>query len=76
MTGLTERHEVQAARDDMRVAKARLAVVSDLVGQSQAKYEATHEILRASQAVIDAAGHSLDALDRALQLNEQEEERG
>lgn len=76
MTALTERSEVQAARDDVRVVNARLAVVSDLVGQSLSKYEATHEILRASQAVIDAAGHSLDALDRALQIVEQEEERG
>lgn len=76
MSDLTERHEVQAARDDVRVVKDRLAVVSDLVGQKQHLWDVAHEALRAAQSATETAGYALDALDRAMQLNEQEEERG
>lgn len=76
MTALTERSEVQAAREHVSVIKSLLEGVTDVVGLSEVKYTATSELIKASRAVTTALGHNLDALDRALQLNEQEEERG
>lgn len=72
----TERSVVQAARDEVRVIKSILDGLSDVIGLSEVKYTATSELLRASQAVTAALGYNLDAVDRALQIVEQEKERG
>lgn len=72
----TVRSEVSAAREQVSVIKSLLAGVDSAVATQEAVFTATAELLRAAQSITGALAHTLTALDRALQLNEQEEERG
>lgn len=73
---MTARLELSAAHDHLVMAKTSLEFVEALAQAENAVWDVAGEQVLACIGQIKAALLQTTALDRALQLNEQEEERG
>lgn len=71
---MTARVELSAARDHVVVAKHHLSAVEAVVGETERGV--CGEIITATLEQLRATLATMTALDRALQIVEQEEERG